>query len=59
MAASVMGSTIFIDDVTPDGGSRNNSEVSLNIMFANLAQLLHAKEMQPNICFYIKKTYLL
>ena len=36
MAASGVGSLIFIDDVTHDGSSRMNSEVYKNILSANL-----------------------
>ena len=36
MAASGVGSLIFIDDVTHDGSSRINSEVYKNILSANL-----------------------
>ena len=38
MAASGVGSLIFIDDVTHDGSSRMNSEVYKNIMSANLGR---------------------
>ena len=36
MAASGVGSLIFIDDVTHDGSSRMNSEFYKNILPANL-----------------------
>ena len=38
MAASGVGSLIFIDDVTHDGSSRMNSEVYKNILSANLGR---------------------
>ena len=36
LAASGVGSLIFIDDITHEGGSRINSEVYKNILSANL-----------------------
>ena len=36
MAASGVGSLIFIDDVTHDSSSRMNSEVNKNILSANI-----------------------